>query len=198
MSETRELTRGEKIAIAAGKEVSTKEQFALCYLVAKGQSKKIRGLGVSENFALESGMKPETYRRAVAKFKLIIEDKHEDDTETAKETIYDKILTYYKVFYEMSIDQLLELAKGSFTEDAKLQGKVYYDHHLANATTAAAKQKEKRSKLETDILLYVGDYAKVFQSRGQSIHEARKKAKHMAAKKFEKKISEVNRICDYD
>ncbi len=198
MLETRELSKGERIALAAGKDVSTKEQFALCYLVAKGHSKKLKSSGVSDNLALESGMKPETFRRAVAKFKLILDDKHEDDSETAKEAIYEKILTLYRVFYDLTEEKLLELAKASLTEEAKVQGKMYYDQYLASLTTASAKQKEKRSKLETDIILFVNDYAKMFQSRGQSIHEARKKSKHMAAKKFEKKISEVNRICDYD
>jgi len=196
MLEETELSVGEKVALKAGKDVSTKEQFAVCYLVAKGHIKRLRESGISDNLALESGMKPETYRRAVNKFKLLIEGKQEDEDETAKEQLYVKIINCFEHFKNMSVADLVELGMRSFTEAAHVIGTAYYNKAQERQAASSIRQKEKRSKLENDILSYVFSYSTAFQKTGQSIHDSRKKAKHLAAKHFEKKISEINKICD--
>lgn len=194
-NQTTTLSKGEKIALSAGKEITTPAQFAVCYLVAKGQENKMRNIGMSDNYGAEAGMKPETYRRAVNKFGLLIKGQDEDEDETDKEAIYPKIRSAYNDFSNMTTDQVIILAKETFTDELKELGYNYQFQADAKKNKYSTEAKARKSKTETNLMSEYNTLMRYYvQQKNVPSDQAKKKIIRLFVTKHGKSEIELKKL----
>lgn len=150
------LSKRDQSLINQGKLIVTKAQLAVCYLVAleavNGQIPKF-SRKMTYDYNIECGMNPETFRRTIKKFDLLITGKSEDTEETDKEHLYPKIITAYEEFVNMNKNDIYALAETAFTEENLAIGiAVAADKDAASdlyKSNIAAKEKTVINKLES-------------------------------------------------
>jgi len=168
------LTPGERAAYAQGKDIITNEQMAVCYVCAKNRllDKDTTFKGIGNDIALEAGMNQETFRRTCNKFELILSDRHDDPEYIKGEVIYAKILKAHEKYSEMSNQELMDLAYGSFTEENRMLGRELKD--LADART---KKYSAAKKIEDGQLKFkLMDLYNAFKKAGYDGIDAKAKA----------------------
>lgn len=151
------LSSGEKAAITRGDDILTAAQGAVCYLYAKELSHKLyyasaKGSVMAdqistkqrENVADSIGIKAQSFTRAVKKFRILL-----GKEEQGNENIYPKIeKELFEPFEEMSIDQVVELGKTAFTEEASLRGEEYKKARIDKQ--AKAKKHDSKTAFEVN------------------------------------------------
>ena len=140
--------------MAAGKDIVSREQMAPCYYVAYCNYIGVKpnfGVNVGAEISVEVGMNPETYRRTVKKFELIMKDLQDDEEYTNSEHLYEKILKAYDEFVDMKIDEVLALSKYAFTEEAKFIGEQKKENYLNSQKKYAKNKKVADHKIVFDL-----------------------------------------------
>lgn len=136
-----------------GQLICTLEQYAVCYIVAMEQlNDKMPKFKYDFKYDLniECGMNPETFRRCVNKFNLLLTGKNEDSEETAKEVLFPKLINAYNVFYELNKTDLYELAEKSFTDENQQIGlAVAYEKDAASKLYKDNFKKEEKEIVHT-------------------------------------------------
>lgn len=168
------LTKRELSILKQGKQLVTEEQFAVCYLTAKCQIKnRTPEFGIyNKNLAAECGMNPETFRRTVEKFKLVITGKDEDPAETDKEKIYPKIYAAYDKFIELLDETVYDFAEKSFTEENRNLG---YEMALEKAEQQdkyAAEYKKRDAEIKNKVTLLFNSLNSVFKDATKAKRQA--------------------------
>jgi hypothetical protein len=197
-AEAEQLTKGERAAIARGEDLLTDAQAAVCYLYAKDLSYKLfstgKGSVVSDtvspsekmDVADNMGLKAASFTRAVRKFKIML-----GKEEQGEEALYPKLEKLFNHFEDMTTDQLVDLGKSAFTEDAKLKGEDYRQQRLDKQ----AKEKQRDAKLVQDVKdVYKGLYNYFVNVKKLSTAESKKKVVDQVAKKFSITNKEVLEI----
>jgi len=168
------LTKKELCILKQGKQIVTEEQFAVCYMTAKCQLKnRTPEFGIyNKNLAAECGMNPETFRRTVEKFKLVITGKDEDPSETDKEAIYPKIRIAYNKFIELLDETVYDFAERSFTEENRNIG---YEMALEKAEQQdkyAAEYKKRDAEIKNKVTLLFNSLNSVFKDATKAKRQA--------------------------
>jgi hypothetical protein len=199
-SETEEkLTRGEKAALAQDKDLLTDAQAAVCYLYAKDQSHKIYAKGgkgavisdaigtAQKNDVADSiGLKAQSFSRAVKKMRILL-----GKDEQGEEALYPKLEKLFAHFEDMTTNQVADLAKSAFTEDAKIKGEGYRKQRLDKQ----AAEKKRDAKLVQDVRdVYKGLYTYFVNGKKLSPAEAKAKAVDQVQKKFDISAKEILEI----
>jgi hypothetical protein len=191
-SEAEVLTSGERTAAAAGKDITTREQFAVCYAFQQGFERDLKGICGSDNFPLECGMKVETFRRATEKFGVMVAGLDLVEEVTNREAIYPKIREAYRELSVLDKDALLRLASAAFTQDNKSRGKAYYEDYLLKQQNMAKQQRDNKRMLEINIRQFVNDVVRSL-NKGD-LKEAKAKALKMASNKYNIKVRELQKL----
>jgi hypothetical protein len=145
MEQIQQITPGERAAYASGKEITTPEQMAVCYLCAEARvlNRDLQfGPGIGNDIALECGMSPETFRRVCNKFELVMTDRHEDEEFTKAEAIYPKILKFHSTFAERPTAEVREMAHSAFTPENRQTGQKLHEAHIEKTKKYAENAKK--------------------------------------------------------
>jgi hypothetical protein len=140
-----EYTRGEKAALAAGKDLLDRGPAAVAYCAAKGKGNKERAGKVEylklsglrdipeERWHEYAGIKKMSFVRAVSKFDKMLDGVLDDPSEV----IYDKVKKYFEEFEKMPAEEIADIAadwiatehvnKGDKSIDRVLQANIYND-----------------------------------------------------------------------
>lgn len=163
---TEELRGGEKRAFTMGNLIVSTEQFAVCYLVAKealnGQEPNFQYKIANQLFE-EIGMNPETFRRCVSKFSLLLTGKAEDQEEIDKEHIYPKLKNAFIQFEEMSNDDVYALAETAFTPENLEIGLATSAGKDINNALYKTEKAQKIKLLKANVVRAYMDYMKIFK-----------------------------------
>lgn len=192
--EIEKLSSGEKIAYIQGKDLLTESQLCICHIAALARVKgiNIEDLGIKSNNELyvEAGINPETFRRTVNKFELILEDKHQDEEYTKSEHIYPKILNGYNKFIEMKRNDLVKLGQECFTEENRKIGLALKDAHDIKTKKYSEIKKNVDEKIRFQLINLFNSFKRI----GFDYNKAKSNAISKTSKEFEKDKLEVTRI----
>lgn len=193
-----ELTKGEKAALARGEDLLTDAQAAVCYLYAKDQSHKIFSSGkgsvisdaissAQKNDVADSiGLKSASFTRAVKKMRILL-----GKEEQGEEHLYPKLEKLFTHFEDMKTEEIVDLARSAFTEDAAAKGETYKKQRLDKQ----AAEKKRDAKLVQDVRdVFKGLYNYFVNGKKMSAADARAKATEQVQKKFDISAKEVNEI----
>lgn len=199
LSNSTPLSAGEKRMLDRGFDITTEAQFAVCYLMALGKENQMRTPGMSDNYAVECGMKQETFRRAVNKFKILIDGEEENEEKVDKEAIYPKIKEAYVKFVELGTPATIDLARTSFNPDMKELGITYQMAAEGKKSKYNAETKARRSKEDNNLSSQINSYVIGFvQQKGMSTADAQKKAYNVVAQQTNKPVTELKKIYKYN
>lgn len=193
MELVREMTSGERAAYQQGKEVTTPEQMAVCYLCAEASvnDRDVRfGPGIGSDIAMECGMSPETFRRTCNKLALIMQDRHEDDEFTGSEIVYPKIVKYHAAFAEMKRDEVMAQAQLAFNEENRIMGEHFRDAAIAKTQKYSQQAKAINEQLKFKLI----DLFNSLKRAGFSPEKAKTMAISKLATESKKDKSEIQRI----
>ena len=191
--EIQTLTRGEKAALASGKEITTDAQLAVCYLIAYDRNlNRITNFGsnVSDDVAVEIGLNMETFRRTVNKFELIIQDRHQDIEYVKSEHVYEKILKAHEKYADLKYHSILEMAKEAFTPEAKELGLKLKDAHVGKLKKYAQIKKTNDKNIQFKLL----DLFNALKKAGIKAEKAKDMAINKISIEFNKTKTEILRV----
>jgi len=186
------LTPGERRALSRGLDIMTEEQAAVCYLFAKDKSNMIynamgsTGMGYNplknEDLAGAIGMKYPSFLYAVKKFRILL-----NKEEQGEQSLYPKITDFFDSFYSMTDQEVAEIAKGAFTEEAMQKGEEY----KSGAMQKQAQKSLKDVNFTGAIRQYYRGIFSIYQQKGLSIPDVKDKAIRLTASKMEITPQEV-------
>lgn len=195
------LSSSELAALARGLEVTTEQQLAVCYLAAHHsvlETKVSFGININhDDLSVEVGMNPETYRRTFNKFRLIINDQHEDEEFTNSEHVYPKIINAHGKFINMPYNEVMEIAKEAFTPEAKEEGQRMKNEFLERNRKGSAKRAKAKKENENAIVFKVNDlYNTLKVVYKNDFKKAEKNAISKVATETGQEISEIKKMWD--
>lgn len=158
------LSGGEKAAYAKGLEIINENQMAVCYLAALSRTKGAEvNFGINKNcdLCIEAGINPETYRRMVNRFEILLEDKADDEDFKNGEILYPKVINYYTKFSEMKRDEVTLIAQESFTIENKQKGQELYDASIVKTKKYSETKKQVDEKIKFQLVSLFNSFKKV-------------------------------------
>ena len=112
--------------------------------------------------------------------------------EQGEQSLYPKITDFFEDFYMMTDQEVADIAKGAFTEEAMQKGEEYKSDSMQ-------KQSQKTLK-DTNYLGAIRQYYRgilsIYQQRGLSVPEAASKAAKLTAEKMGITPQEVIKVID--
>lgn len=172
------MTAGERNAFAQGKEVTTKEQMAVCYLTAlwRTQDKDpYYGPGVGPDTSSECGMRPHTFERTVDKMKLRLQGLDDVSEFTKAQAMYPKVREYTDAFASMPESDVLSIAREAFTPENWSRGSKLRALYEEENREAYAKSKLKEKNLVENALLLYHTFKKIGKTHEEAVKKASKK-----------------------
>ncbi len=158
------LSVGEKIAYAKGLEIVSESQMAVCYLAALSRTKGAEiKLGINKNadLCIEAGINPETYRRMVNRFEILLEDKTDDEDFKKGEVLYKKVINCYTKFIDMKRDDVIVIAQESLTPENKQKGQELYEASIVKTKKYSETKKQVDEKLKFQLISLFNSFKKV-------------------------------------